>query len=83
MCYYQSPNRLRGGSCIPAVRTAELSRPGRGELHQLGCPTVLCCVGAVNRIIPHYIIHMWMATPDDGLAATLYGPSAVIGPGRP
>jgi hypothetical protein len=38
---------------------------------------VLCCVGAVNRIVPNYIIHMWMATPDHGLAATLYGPCTV------
>jgi hypothetical protein len=38
---------------------------------------VLCCVGAVNRIVPNYIIHMWMATYDNGLAATLYGPSTV------
>jgi hypothetical protein len=34
-------------------------------------------VGNVNRVIPNYIIQMWMATPDDGLAATLYGPCRV------
>jgi uncharacterized protein len=43
-------------------------------------------VGALNRIIPNYIIHMWMATRDNGLAATLYGPgtvSALAGAGVP
>jgi hypothetical protein len=28
-------------------------------------------------VIPNYIMHMWMSTLDGGLAATLYGPSAV------
>src|SRR5208337_4493161 len=31
----------------------------------------------LNRIIPNYVMHMWMGTLDGGLAATLYGPSAV------
>jgi hypothetical protein len=47
---------------------------------------VLCCVGAVNRIVPNYIIHMWMATADRGLAAALYGPcsvAATVGEGVP
>ena len=38
---------------------------------------VLCCVGTVNRIVPNYLMHMWMATSDHGLAATLYGPCTV------
>jgi hypothetical protein len=78
MCYYQSPNRLRS-DVLHSLPCEQPNCPGREgvRFHQLGCPTVLCCVGAVNRIIPNYIIHMWMATPDDGLAATLYGPSTV------
>ena len=84
MCYYQSPNRLRSDS-LPCEQP---NNPGPGcvRFHPLGCPTVLCCVGAVNRIIPNYIIHMWMATGDNGLAATLYGPctvSALAGPRTP
>ena len=53
--------------------------PGRGCLRytRLGYPHTLCCVGAVNRIVPNYIMHMWMATGDGGLAATLYGPCSV------
>ena len=34
-------------------------------------------MAAVNRIVPTYIQHMWMATADQGLAATLYGPCTV------
>ena len=40
----------------------------------------------MNRILPNYILHMWMATRDNGLAATLYGPSrvaALVGPRVP
>ncbi|MCY3022809.1 MAG: glycoside hydrolase family 127 protein [Planctomycetota bacterium] len=84
MCYYQSPNRIRADS-LPCEQPHS---PGKGGIrfHRLGCPHVLCCAGAVNRIIPSYIMHQWMATSDQGLAATLYGPctvSAVAGPGVP
>jgi hypothetical protein len=75
MCYYQSPNRLRSDS-LPCDQP-KCPGPNSIRFHRLGCPAVLCCVGAVNRIVPNYIIHMWMATRDDGLAATLYGPCTV------
>jgi hypothetical protein len=75
MCYYQSPNRLRSDS-LPCEQPHSPG-PRAIRFDKLGCPNVLCCVGAVNRILPNYIIHMWMATHDNGLAATLYGPSTV------
>ena len=75
MSYYQSPNRLWADS-LPCAQPHSPG-PSGTRFGPLGCPSVLCCVGAVNRIIPNYIIHMWMATGDDGLAATLYGPSTV------
>ncbi|MBI5386251.1 MAG: glycoside hydrolase family 127 protein [Verrucomicrobia bacterium] len=37
----------------------------------------LCCTAALNRIVPWYVTHMWMATYDNGLAATHYGPCKV------
>jgi hypothetical protein len=80
MCYYQSPNRLRSDA-LPCEQPF-CPGPEGVRFHRLGCPTVLCCVGALNRIIPNYIIHMWMGTRDNGLAATLYGPctvSALVG----
>ena len=73
MCYYQSPNRM--SATLPG---AEPWAPGKDcfKYTPLGHPTA-CCVGNVNRLIPNYIIHQWMATPDNGLAATLYGPCDV------
>jgi len=75
MCYYQSPNRLRSD----ALPCEQPHSPGKGGIRfsPLGCSNVICCVAALNRIIPHYVTHMWMATPDNGLAATLYGPCTV------
>jgi len=46
----------------------------------------LCCTAALNRILPWYVTHMWMATYDNGLAAVAYGPcqvSALAGDGVP
>jgi hypothetical protein len=84
MSYYQSPNRIQAG-CLPADQP---DSPGIGchLFTQLGYPPVLCCVAAVNRLVPNYVTHMWMATPDHGLAATLYGPckvSGMVGAGTP
>ncbi len=36
-----------------------------------------CCGGNVHRVMPNYVIRMWMKTGDGGLAAVLYGPSTV------
>jgi hypothetical protein len=65
--YYQSPNRQNskpnpnGGNHPANADFAKTQRP-------------LCCTGNIQRILPNYIIHMWMTTPDHGLAAALYGP---------
>jgi uncharacterized protein len=37
----------------------------------------LCCTATLNRILPNYVVNMWMATQDNGLAATCYGPCKV------
>jgi hypothetical protein len=84
MTYYQSPNRIQAGF-LPADQP---DSPGVGchLFTPLGYPPVLCCVGAVNRLVPNYVTHMWMATSDQGLAATLYGPckvSASVAAGTP
>jgi uncharacterized protein len=75
MCYYQSPNRIRSDS-LPCEQP-HAPGPDNIRFTSLGCSNVLCCVGALNRIIPQYVTHMWMATRDNGLAATLYGPCTV------
>ena len=65
--YYQTPNRV--GKVLPGEKT----RCGGYEYSKLGNGPK-CCVGNCNRIIPNFIMQMWMATVDGGLAATLYGP---------
>ena len=73
MCYYQSSNRY--SNTIPAE---EPRHPGKASYRftKIGHP-VQCCVANINRIIPVYVSNMWMATMDNGLAATLYGPCNV------
>ena len=36
-----------------------------------------CCGGNIHRVFPNYVLRMWMATEEKGLAALLYGPSVV------
>lgn len=38
---------------------------------------VECCTGNVNRFMPYYVEQMWMSTPNNGLAASLFGPTSV------
>lgn len=73
MCYYQSPNRFNTN-----LPQDEPNNPGENSYKytEIG-QEVLCCIGNSNRIIPNYIINMWMKTEDNGLAAVLYGPSTV------
>lgn len=59
--YFQSPNRM--------------TQPTRAGYVKLTGP--LCCVSNPMRCLPHHVMSMWMATPDRGLAATLYGPCKV------
>lgn len=72
MSYYQMPNRF--SEKLPA----DPAVPGPGD--QRYTPyghEVLCCVGSSNWEIPNYVTNMWMATMDNGLAYTLYGPCKV------
>jgi len=69
--YFQSPNRIVSGS--PDFPHGP--RAGGGSYGPKHGP--LCCTAALNRIVPYYVTHMWMATYDNGLAATCYGPCKV------
>jgi hypothetical protein len=40
-------------------------------------PHYVCCTGNMHHGWPRFVQHMWMATPDGGLAAAAYGPSEV------
>jgi hypothetical protein len=69
--YFQSPNRFANLS--PDFPHGP--RAGGGTYQQKHSP--LCCTAALNRIVPWYVTHLWMATYDNGLAATCYGPCKV------
>jgi hypothetical protein len=65
-CYFQIPNRF------------DSKRLGAEWWLGYGPSTApLCCTGNLARMLPNYVMHMWMATQDDGLAWTLYGPCKV------
>ena len=40
-------------------------------------PNYGCCTANLHQAWPKYVAHLWMRTPDDGLAAIAYGPCAV------
>lgn len=75
MSYYQCANRIN--------MTSPKDRPHHPGVHMDSYAyrdighDVLCCVGNSNRIIPNYIMHMWMKTKENGLVALLYGPSVL------
>lgn len=40
-------------------------------------PNFGCCTANMHQGWPKFVSHLWMATPDNGLAAVAYGPSEV------
>lgn len=69
--YFQCPNRVADKSPPhPHGPQAEGNSYKRKHFP-------LCCTAALNRIVPWYVTHMWMATYDRGLAAAHYGPCRV------
>ncbi len=69
--YFQSPNRIVD-KCPPYPHGPKAEGNSYKATHY-----PLCCTAALNRILPNYVMHMWMATYDNGLAATHYGPCKV------
>ncbi|MCR4411231.1 MAG: glycoside hydrolase family 127 protein [Thermoguttaceae bacterium] len=69
--YFQSPNRVVDNS-PPCPHGPGASGCSYKPFHM-----PLCCTAALNRIVPNYVMHMWMATCDNGLAAAHYGPCKV------
>ncbi|MBN1490456.1 MAG: glycoside hydrolase family 127 protein [Phycisphaerae bacterium] len=68
--YFQVPNRM-------AAFPVETPLAGGNRSYDLTAGRTMCCVGNVNRVVPNYILNMWMSTPDGGVAATLYGPNTL------
>jgi hypothetical protein len=78
--YFQCPNRVVDNS-PPHPHGPQAGGNSYKPKHY-----PLCCTAALNRIVPNFVMHMWMATYDNGLAATHYGPcrvSAKVGDGVP
>lgn len=69
--YFQSPNRIVD-KCPPYPHGPKAAGNSYQATHH-----PLCCTAALNRILPNYVTHMWMATYDNGLAAVHYGPCKV------
>jgi uncharacterized protein len=69
--YFQSPNRFANLS--PDFPHGPMA--GGGAYQRKHSP--LCCTAALNRIVPWFVMHMWMATYDNGLAAVCYSPCKV------
>lgn len=69
--YFQSPNRFANLS--PDFPHGPRAAGGAYQAKH----SPLCCTAALNRIVPWYLTHMWMATDDNGLAAVAYGPCQV------
>lgn len=69
--YFQCPNRIVDKS-PPHPHGPQAAGNSYQPKHY-----PLCCTAALNRIVPWYVTHLWMATYDNGLAATHYGPCKV------
>ena len=59
------------------TQTANRLVPAGGERDYQKTHWPLCCTASLNRFLPNYAAHMWMATCENGLAATHYGPCKV------
>jgi hypothetical protein len=73
--YYSAPNQV---ACTRDSCRAPTLLPGRQLFNPDADPAVLCCAGQSNKLYPNYVKNaMWLASPDNGLAAACYGPSTV------
>ena len=50
---------------------------GRDKFSPVHGDLAVCCNPNAAQMMPQFVRAMWMRTPDDGLAALLYGPSVV------
>jgi len=78
--YLTSPNacQLDHTNKAPGIQNG-------GEMLSYNPHSYRCCQHNVSHGWPYYAEHLWMATPDNGLAAVLYAASEVtakVGPGQ-
>jgi DUF1680 family protein len=72
--YLSCPNQM-----LATQTSSHIPNSGRSTMAYQPNPGggVACCAGNVHRILPNYVIRMWMRDRANGLAAVLYGPSTV------
>lgn len=77
--YYQRPNQI---ACTLGRRSFTVRHE---DDTLIGLMTGYgCCTANLHQGWPKFVQHMWYATPDDGLAALVYGPcevEAIVGEG--
>jgi hypothetical protein len=63
-------------ACVPV--TQPIFTTNRGDANLFGLePQFGCCLANFHQGWPKFTSHLWMATPDGGLAAVAYAPSLV------
>lgn len=80
--YFSSPNQF---IATQESRNVGLGEIGTGWMSYRPNPghESACCGGNVHRLLPNYVLRMWMTDPKGGLVSTLYGPGTVqtaVGP---
>jgi len=70
--YYQTPNQ------IACTREYHNFSTRHGDDNLVGLENGYgCCTANLHQGWPKFVAHLWMATPDDGLAALIYAPCEV------
>ncbi|NOR27727.1 MAG: hypothetical protein GQ540_04255 [Lutibacter sp.] len=69
--YFSAPNQF-----ISTLTSNDYGHnPGRMAF--LPGHDVECCTGNVNRFMPYYVEQMWLSSENNGLVASLFGPTTV------
>lgn len=75
--YFSSPNQFAATqeSAVPNLANPELADVFKGWMSYRPNPghESACCGGNVHRMLPNYVIRMWMKDSAGGLVSTLYG----------
>ena len=69
--YFSAPNQF--------LATLNSNNFGHHPSRMIYAPghDVECCTGNVNRFMPYYVEQMWLSAPNNGLVASLFGPTSV------
>jgi len=69
--YFSAPNQV--------IASQQSNLYGHNSARMAFAPghDVECCTGNVNRFMPYYVEQMWLSAPNNGIVASLYGPSSV------